>query len=256
MAKEKPLILVTNDDGIQSKGIKSLIEAVMPFGDVVVVAPDKPQSGMGHAITVNDVLRLDRSPLYSELNAYTCTGTPVDCVKLAISEVINGRPSLLVSGINHGENSASNVLYSGTMSAAVEGAMEDIPSIGFSLLDFDPDADFSGSKWAVQQVVDKVLKNEFPKSICLNVNIPQLPKEELKGIKICRQAKAYWKDEFDKRHDNFGKPYYWLKGSFNRSDRSEDTDIWALDHGYVTVVPTQFDMTAYHAISQINEWKL
>ena len=256
MAKEKPLILVTNDDGIQSKGIKSLIEAVLPYGDVVIVAPDKPQSGMGHAITVNDVLRLEKSPLYPDFEAYTCTGTPVDCVKLAISEVINGRPSLLVSGINHGENSASNVLYSGTMSAAVEGAMEDIPSIGFSLLDFDPDADFTGSKWAVQQIVEKVLSNDFPKSICLNVNIPQLPKEELKGIKICRQAKAYWKDEFDKRHDNFGKPYYWLKGSFNRSDRSEDTDIWALDHGYVTVVPTQFDMTAYHAISHLNEWGL
>ena len=256
MANKKPLILITNDDGIQAKGIRSLIKAVEPFGDIVIVAPDKPQSGMGHAITVNDVLRLERSPLYSEYEAYTCTGTPVDCVKLAISEVIKGQPDLLVSGINHGENSASNVLYSGTMSAAVEGAMEDIPSIGFSLLDFDPDADFTGSQWAVKQIVEKVLNNEFPKSICLNVNIPQLPQEELKGIKICRQAKAYWKDEFDKRHDNFGKPYYWLKGSFNRSDRSEDTDIWALDHGYVTVVPTQFDMTAYHAISQVNEWGL
>ena len=256
MSQRRPLILVTNDDGIQSKGIKSLIEAVMPLGDVVIVAPDKPQSGMGHAITVNDVLRLDPSPLYENLNAYTCTGTPVDCVKLAIAEVIKGKPDLLVSGINHGENSASNVLYSGTMSAAVEGAMEDIPSIGFSLLDFDPDADFEGSKWAVEQVVKKALDHSFPKSICLNVNIPQLKKEEIKGIKICRQARAYWKDEFDKRHDNFGKPYYWLKGSFNRADRSEDTDIWALDHGYVSVVPTQFDMTAYHSIAQINEWDL
>lgn len=256
MSQKRPLILVTNDDGIQSKGIKSLIEAVMPFGDVVIVAPDKPQSGMGHAITVNDVLRLESSPLYENLNAYTCTGTPVDCVKLAIAEVIKGKPDLLVSGINHGENSASNVLYSGTMSAAVEGAMEDIPSIGFSLLDFDPDADFEGSKWAVEQVVKKALSHEFPKSICLNVNIPQLQKEEIKGIKICRQARAYWKDEFDKRQDNFGKPYYWLTGSFNRADRSEDTDIWALDHGYVSIVPTQFDMTAYHSIAQINEWDL
>jgi 5'-nucleotidase len=256
MSQKRPLILVTNDDGIQSKGIKSLIEAVIPFGDVVIVAPDKPQSGMGHAITVNDVLRLDSSPLYEHLNAYTCTGTPVDCVKLAIAEVIKGKPDLLVSGINHGENSASNVLYSGTMSAAVEGAMEDIPSIGFSLLDFDPDADFEGSKWAIGQIVNKVLNHQFPKSICLNVNIPQLQKAEIKGIKICRQARAYWKDEFDKRHDNFGKPYYWLKGSFNRADRSEDTDIWALDNGYVSVVPTQFDMTAYHAIAEINEWDL
>lgn len=256
MSKERPLILVTNDDGIQSKGIRCLIEAVAPFGDVVVVAPDKPQSGMGHAITVNDVLRLKKSPLYPDLEAYTCSGTPVDSVKLAIAEVIKAKPDLLVSGINHGENSASNVLYSGTMSAAVEGAMEDIPSIGFSLLDFDPDADFSASQWAVTEIVSKVLKSEFPKSICLNVNIPQLPLDELKGIKICRQAKAYWKDDFDKRHDNFGKPYFWLKGNFNRSDRSEDTDIWALDNGYVSVVPTQFDMTAYHVMSQVNEWNL
>lgn len=256
MAKKRPLILITNDDGIQAKGILSLIEAVKGFGDIVIVAPDKPQSGMGHAITVNDVLRLNPSPLYSEYNAYTCSGTPVDCVKLAISEVIKGRPDLLVSGINHGENSASNVLYSGTMSAAVEGAMEDIPSIGFSLLDFDPDADFTGAQWAVKTIVEKILSNEFPKSICLNVNIPQVEKAAIKGIKICRQAKAYWKDNFDKRHDQFGKPYFWLTGDFNRSDRSEDTDIWALDNGYVSVVPTQFDMTAYHAISQVNEWGL
>lgn len=255
MAKERPLILVTNDDGIQAKGIRSLVNAVAEFGDVVIVAPDKPQSGMGHAITVNDVLRMNTTRLFEGFEASTCTGTPVDCVKLAISEVLHRKPDLLVSGINHGENSASNVLYSGTMSAAVEGAMEDIPSIGFSLLDFDADADFSGSEWAVKEVVSRVLKNEFPKNICLNVNIPQRALEEIKGIKICRQAKAYWEDSFDKRHDQFGKPYFWLKGEFYREDRSEDTDIWALDHGYVSIVPTQFDMTAYHAISEVNEWK-
>lgn len=255
MSEKRPLILVTNDDGIQAKGIKSLIEAVKPFGDVVIVAPDKPQSGMGHAITVNDVLRFDESPLYPNEQAYTCTGTPVDCVKIGISEIIQRKPDLLVSGINHGENSASNVLYSGTMSAAVEGAMEDIPSIGFSLLNFDNDADFSGSKWAVEEVVKRALNGEFPKSICLNVNIPQLPTDEIKGIKVCRQAKAYWNDSFVKRKDQFGKPYFWLKGDFNRDDWREDTDIWALDNGYVSVVPTQFDMTAYHAISEINEWE-
>jgi 5'-nucleotidase len=256
MANDKPLILVTNDDGVQAKGLRSLIEAVEPFGDVVIVAPDKPQSGMGHAITVNNILRLNESTLYPNYNAFTCTGTPVDCVKLAISQVLHRKPDVLVSGINHGENSASNVLYSGTMSAAVEGAMEDIPSVGFSLLDFDSDADFSGSQWAVRKVMDKILKNQFPKGMCLNVNIPQLPEGEIQGIKICRQAKAYWEDSFDKRQDQFGKPYYWLKGEFNRSDRSEDTDIWALDHGYVSIVPTQFDMTAYHAISEINQWDI
>ncbi|MGM0479581.1 MAG: 5'/3'-nucleotidase SurE [Bacteroidota bacterium] len=255
MSDERPLILVTNDDGIQSKGIRSLVNAVAPFGDVVIVAPDKPQSGMGHAITVNDVLRLNDTRLFPDYTAYTCTGTPVDSVKLAISEVLHRKPDILVSGINHGENSASNVLYSGTMSAAVEGAMENIPSVGFSLLDFDADADFSGSEWVVAEVMERFFKREFPKNICLNVNIPQLSVDEIKGIKVCRQAKAYWEDSFDKRHDQFGKPYYWLRGEFNRSDRSEDTDIWALDHGYVSIVPTQFDMTAYHAISEINAWE-
>ena len=255
MEQKRPLILVTNDDGIQAKGIRSLVNAVAPFGDVVIVAPDKPQSGMGHAITVNDVLRLNHTRLFPEYKAFTCTGTPVDCVKLAISEVLNRKPDILVSGINHGENSASNVLYSGTMSAAVEGAMENIPSVGFSLLDFDADADFSSSEWAVTEVMNRLLKNEFPKNICLNVNIPQRSIDDIAGIKICRQAKAYWEDSFDKRHDQFGKPYFWLKGEFYREDRSEDTDIWALDNGYVSIVPTQFDMTAYHAISQLNEWK-
>ena len=255
MEQKRPLILVTNDDGIQAKGIRSLVNAVAPFGDVVIVAPDKPQSGMGHAITVNDVLRLNHTRLFPEYKAFTCTGTPVDCVKLAISEVLNRKTDILVSGINHGENSASNVLYSGTMSAAVEGAMENIPSVGFSLLDFDADADFSSSEWAVTEVMNRLLKNEFPKNICLNVNIPQRSIDDIAGIKICRQAKAYWEDSFDKRHDQFGKPYFWLKGEFYREDRSEDTDIWALDNGYVSIVPTQFDMTAYHAISQLNEWK-
>jgi 5'-nucleotidase len=256
MSEKRPLILITNDDGIQAKGIRSLIEVAMQFGDIVIVAPDKPQSGMGHAITVNNVLRLNASPLYENLNAFTCTGTPVDCVKLAISEVLEGKPDLLLSGINHGENSASNVLYSGTMSAAVEGAMENIPSIGFSLLDFDPDADFSGAQMVAEKVISQVLSNRFPPSICLNVNVPQLPPEEIKGIRVCRQAKAYWADNFDKRHDQFGKPYYWLTGDFNRSDRSEDTDIYALDNGYASVVPTQFDMTAYHVISELNQWGL
>ncbi|MDX1653495.1 MAG: 5'/3'-nucleotidase SurE [Brumimicrobium sp.] len=255
MTNERPLILVTNDDGIESKGLRSLIEAVESFGDILIVAPDKAQSGMGHAITVNNILRLVESPLYPDYDAYTCSGTPVDCVKLAISEIMHRKPDVLVSGINHGENSASNVLYSGTMSAAVEGSMENIPSIGFSLLDHDTNADFEGSKWVVKQVIQRVLNNEFPRNICLNVNIPQLSQAEIKGFKVCRQAKAYWKDTFDKRKDNFGKTYYWLKGEFDRSDWSEDTDIWALDNGYVSIVPTQYDMTAYHAISELNGWK-
>lgn len=254
--KERPLILVTNDDGIQAKGIQQLIEVVSQFGDVVVVAPDKPQSGMGHAITIHDVLRLNPSRLYQEYatKRYSCSGTPVDCVKLAISEVIKGKPDLLVSGINHGANNASNVIYSGTMSAAVEGAMENIPSIGFSLLDFDADADFTGAQWAVQKIIKQVLAAEFPSNICLNVNVPKCSKEAIKGIKICRQANAYWKDTFDKREDQFGKPYFWMKGDFTNIDTEEDTDVWALEHQFVSIVPTQFDLTAYHSINELKKW--
>jgi 5'-nucleotidase len=257
MKNRKPLILVTNDDGISAKGIRSLIETVQPFGELLVVAPDKPQSGMGHAISVHEPLRLKKSVVYPGIEAYACSGTPVDCVKLAVYEILKDRkPDLLVSGINHGDNCSTNVLYSGTMSAAVEGAMENIPSIGFSLQDFDSDADFSTAMDVVRQVVEKTLANSFPKHVCLNVNIPKLKKGSLKGIKICRQAHAFWKDKFDKRLDQFGQPYYWLTGNFENFDGGEDTDIFALESGYASVVPTQFDMTAYHVMPEFNNWKL
>ena len=202
----RPLLFITNDDGISAKGIRSLIEVAQTFGDVLIIAPDKPQSGMGHAITVNQILRLEKAVLFPDLEAYTCSGTPVDCVKLGIYEVMKRKPDLILSGINHGLNSASNVLYSGTMSAAVEGAMENIPSIGFSLDSFDSNADFSTAKEAVRMVLEYALKNTFPDHVCLNVNIPNVQKEVLKGIKVCRQAHAFWEDRFDKRIDQFGKP--------------------------------------------------
>jgi 5'-nucleotidase len=254
MDAKKPLILVTNDDGISSKGIKSLVEAVRPFGDVVVLAPDSPQSGMGHAITVNNLLRMNKSILFEGIDAYTCSGTPVDCVKLGIYELLKRKPDLLVSGINHGENTSTNVLYSGTMSAAVEGAMEGIPSIGFSLADFDADADFTACKEVVKKVVAQVLNENMPLGTCLNVNIPKGNLEDLKGIKVCRAAKAYWEDRFDKRLDQFGTPYYWLTGNFENHDKGEDTDLYALSKGYASVVPVHFDMTAYHAMSELNNW--
>jgi 5'-nucleotidase len=258
MEKEKrPLILVTNDDGITAKGIRSLVEAVQRFGDVLVVAPDKPQSGMGHAISVHDPLRLKKSTVFQDIEAYACSGTPVDCVKLAIYEILKDRkPDLLVSGVNHGDNSSTNVLYSGTMSAAVEGALENIPAVGFSLQDFAADADFSASQFVIQKVVEKCLSNEFPHHVCLNVNIPKVSESELKGIKICRQARAFWRDSFDKRMDQFGNPYYWLTGEFENFDGGEDTDVHALNNGYASIVPTQFDMTAYHVMSDFNNWKL
>lgn len=255
MAK-KPLILITNDDSIGAKGIQNLVKAMQPLGDLLVVAPDRPQSGMGHAITIHDPLRLKRSNQFEGVEAYTCSGTPVDCVKLAIYEIIKARPTLLVSGINHGSNAATNVLYSGTMSAAVEGAIEGIPSIGFSLLDYSEDADFEASALYARQIAASVLKNDLQPGVCLNVNIPKGRPEDLKGVKICRQGRAFWEDSFDKRQDPFGGTYFWLTGAFKQTDKGADTDMWALENNYVSIVPTQFDMTAHHLISSLNEWDL
>ncbi len=257
MKKSKPLILVTNDDGIAAPGIAALIEVMKTLGDVVVVAPDKAQSGMGHAITINSTLRIHKSKIYNVKEEYGCTGTPVDCVKFAVNIITHRKPDLCVSGINHGTNSSINVIYSGTMSAAVEGAIEGIPSIGFSLSDTSINADFTAAKKIVKTIAQKVLTSGLPRSVCLNVNIPKLKSELIKGIKICRQAKANWIEEFDKRFDPSGQPYYWLTGKFENFDAGEkDTDIWALENNYVSVVPTQFDMTAHAAIKGLTGWKL
>ena len=255
MVTEKPLILVTNDDSISSKGIKSLCRAVEPFGDIVVIAPDSAQSGMGHAITINDPLRLEKSDLIDGVDAYSCSGTPVDCVKLGISEVMQRKPDLIVSGINHGANTATNVLYSGTMSAAIEGAMEGVPSIGFSLDSFEAHADFTVAMQVVGKVVGEALKNGIPLGTCLNVNIPY-KMDALKGIKVCRQANAYWEDRFDKRLDQFNRTYYWLTGDFKDQQGEADTDVYWIEKGYATVVPTQFDLTAYAVIEKIENWSL
>lgn len=255
MSLQKPLILVTNDDGIFSKGLYSLIEAVKPFGELLVIAPDKPQSGMGHAITVNNILRLRKTKILEGVDAYSCSGTPVDCVKMAMHELNGRKPNLVVSGINHGENTSTNVLYSGTMSAAVEGAIEGIPSIGFSLADLSLDAEFSGAQEVVSKLVTSVLKNQMPSDICLNVNVPNIGRSEIKGIKVCRSARAFWKDSLDRRKDQHGHDYYWLAGEFENSDKGEDTDLWALEHGYASVVPIHFDMTAYHVMAELNNWE-
>lgn len=257
MKNERPLILVTNDDGITAPGIAALIEVVKTIGDVIIVAPDKAQSGMGHAITINSTLRINKSNLYGVKTEYSCSGTPVDCVKFGVNKIIDRKPDLVVSGINHGPNMSINVIYSGTMSAAVEGAVESIPSIGFSLMDYTLDADFSASKKVVKTLVEGVLKNGLPLGVCLNVNIPKLKHELIKGVKVCRQAKANWVEEFDERKDPSGAPYYWLTGKFENYDEgNEDTDVWALDNNYVSVVPTQFDLTAHDAIKGIADWKL
>jgi 5'-nucleotidase len=254
---KRPLILVTNDDGITAPGLRALISVMMQLGEVVVVAPDKPQSAMGHAITINSTLYIDKVRIQDlPITEYSCSGTPADCVKMAVSEILKQKPDLCVSGINHGSNSSINVIYSGTMSAAVEAGIEGIPAIGFSLQDFDWNADFEPVKTYVKKIASEVLANGLPDGVLLNVNFPKLGADQFKGIKVCRQAKAQWVEKFDKRTSPHGRDYYWLTGEFVNQDKGDDTDEWALDNGYVSVVPVQFDMTAHHAMQTLNTWKL
>jgi len=257
--KKKPIILVSNDDGITSKGIKVLVESMLTLGRVVVVAPNSPQSGKGHAITIGNALRLDRSDIFDHLDvpAYECSGTPADCIKLAKFYIFKDRqPDLVVSGINHGSNSAISVLYSGTMSAAIEAAIEGIPAIGFSLCDYGSDADFSHTVPYIQKVAAQVLAQQLPTHLALNVNLPAKSDEPIKGIKICRQTRGYWGQEFDQRVDPYGRTYFWLTGSFINQDKGEDTDEWALKNNYVSIVPCSFDLTAHYALPTLNEWNL
>ena len=255
--RKKPLILVTNDDGITAPGLRTLIKVMNKLGDVVVVAPDSPQSAMGHAITVNSTLYVERVKIDNgPQTEYSCSGTPADCVKLAKNEILDRLPDLCVSGINHGSNSSINVIYSGTMSAAIEAGLEGIPAIGFSLLDYSWGANFKHTKSYVEVLAQNVLDNGLSSGVVLNVNFPNLEKKDIKGIKICRQAKASWKEEFDKRKNPHGRDYYWLTGKFVNLDRGQDTDEWALKNGYISVVPVQADLTAHHFIQDLNNWKL
>jgi 5'-nucleotidase len=254
MTNNIPLILVSNDDGIYAKGINSLVDFVKDLGEVVVVAPSFPQSGMGHAITIHEHIRLDKSNHYGEIEAYECSGTPVDCVKLAKHFILKDRkPDLVLSGINHGSNSSVSVIYSGTMSAAIEGAMEGIPSVGFSLCNYSHDADFEACRPFVRQVVEAALKGNFPDHTALNVNFPDLKLADIKGIKVCRQAHARWQEEFENRKDPRGRDYFWLSGNFTNLDSGKDTDEAALAEGYVSIVPCHFDLTAYSALARVNE---
>lgn len=250
--KEEKIILITNDDGITAPGIKALVESVKGLGKIVVVAPDKPQSGMGHAITIGQPLRLYKVNQFSDdVEAWQCSGTPVDCVKLAVDKVLHRKPDICLSGINHGANHSINVIYSGTMSAALEASIESIPSIGFSLLDYSIDADFSGSKKFTRIIVEQFLHKKNQKHFCLNVNIPKGNEEVLKGIKICRQAYAKYEEEFKERRDPHDRKYYWLTGEFTNFDKGRDTDVWALKNNFVSIVPVQFDLTDYKLKSQL-----
>jgi len=254
--KELPIILITNDDGITAPGINNLVAAVKDLGKIVVVAPDKPQSGMGHAITIGHPLRLQQVQVFGDIEAYQCTGTPVDCVKLAVDKVLHRKPDLCLSGINHGANHSINVIYSGTMSAAVEAAIESIPSIGFSLLDYSIDANFDGARKFARMIVQKMLSSSMDKHCILNVNIPAVDTLLIKGIKVCRQAYAKYEEDFIERNDPHGRKYYWLTGEFINFDKGKDTDVWALKNNYVSIVPVQFDLTNYVLKKQLEKtWK-
>jgi len=251
---KKPLIFISNDDGIFAKGIKALVESAKKFGDVIVVAPDKPQSGQGHAVTIKDPLRLHQVDAFDGVESWKCSGTPADCVKLAKDTILKGKKvDLILSGINHGSNASINILYSGTMSAAMEGAIEGINSIGFSLDDFSSKADFTTSKIYVEKIIDKMLNRGVKEPLLLNVNIPKLSTNDIKGIKTCRQSKGKWVEEFSKSIDPHGTPYYWLTGKFvNLEKDATDTDLWAVKNGFVSIVPSSFDLTKHRMLGELD----
>ncbi len=252
ITKKKPLILITNDDGASAKGIQSLVACLRPLGDILVVAPDGPRSAQSSALTVTKPLRIKKTHEENGLTEYICNGTPADCVKLALREICTQQPDILVSGINHGMNTSISIIYSGTMGAAIEGAINNIPSIGFSLNTFDPKADFKTAMKAAYKITKKTLETGLPRYISLNVNIPIL--EETKGVKICKQSAGYWNEDFAKRKDPMGRHYYWLTGEFhNAESKDKNTDQWALENGYISIVPVQVDMTAYTYINTLNK---
>ncbi|MFH2143772.1 MAG: 5'/3'-nucleotidase SurE [Bacteroidota bacterium] len=254
--KSKPLILVSNDDGVYAKGLQSLIEIVSEYGEIVVVAPEKGESGMSHAITINNPLRIKTIKESDSLKIYSSNGTPVDCIKLGLNQILNRKPDFLISGINHGSNASISVIYSGTMGAAIEGCFNEIPSVGLSLLNHRLDADFTMAKFYSKQILDNFIKNQTPIGTCLNVNFPDIPINEVKGIKVCRMARGVWKEEYDKRIDPHNSEYYWLTGNFkNYEPEATDTDEWALGNNYIAIVPIHTDLTAYKSINNFKNWK-
>jgi len=248
------LILITNDDGLYANGLKTLIEVMEEFGKVVLVSTIESMSGMSQALTVKTPLRVKLLEENEHHRVYTCNGTPTDSIKLAVNQLVDRKPDWVVSGINHGANASVSVLYSGTMAAAIEGCLYGISSVGFSLNDFSREADFSNCKKYIRIIMQKLAAESLPPGICLNVNIPALPEEKIKGIQVCRQARGNWKEEFEKRKDPMGRTYYWLTGMFqNLEPEAKDTDEWALTNGYVSIVPVSVDMTAHSYMDKLRE---
>jgi 5'-nucleotidase len=253
----KPLILITNDDGFEARGLEALVEAAKDFGEIVVISPDGHRSGMGHAITMNVPLRVKHYKTENGVAYYRTNGTSVDCVKLGQRVVLRDRKiDLVLSGINHGSNSSVSIIYSGTMAAAIEASFEGVSAIGFSLLDYSPKADFSAAVLFAKHIIEKVLQNGLPKHVCLNVNIPKLPLSEIKGIKITRQTIGYWHEDLEEHTDPFGGKYYWLAGYLvNLEKEAADTCEWALQNGFVSVMPVHFDMTSHKTIDKLKHWE-
>lgn len=254
--KKKPLIVIANDDGYRAHGLHKLIALMRNFGEVVAVSTDKPMSGQSHSITAHEPMRVFLAEEDVDYKLYVCTGRPVDCIKIAYRFTEGRLPDLVVSGINHGSNASVNVIYSGTMGAAIEACMDGLPAIGFSLLDYSSKADFSHVDKYVNGLTSKVLEEGLPKGVCLNVNIPKLSEEPIKGMKFCRQAKGHWDQHFEQRTDPFGRDYYWLTGYFVAEEETEGTDIWALKNNYVSVVPTMLDMTSHDALATLKKWEV
>ncbi|MBC8320146.1 MAG: 5'/3'-nucleotidase SurE [Bacteroidetes bacterium] len=249
---KKPLILITNDDGINAPGLRKLISLVKHLGEIIVIASEHPMSGMAHAVTIQNPLRVRLLTEETDYKEYLTTGTPVDNVKLGKHKLASRLPDLILSGINHGSNAAVNIIYSGTMGAVLEGAIDRVPGIGFSLDDFSPHADFSHVDVYVIAITKKVLREGLPKGVCLNVNFPLNSSEPLKGIKVCRQADARWIEEFEERQDPHGRTYYWLAGRFENGDDRNDTDEKALADNYVSVVPSHTDFTAHDYVNKLD----
>lgn len=253
---KKPLILIANDDGYRARGFYKLIELMRKIGEVVAISTEKPMSGQSHSITNHEPLRVYLADQDVDYKLYVCTGRPVDCIKIGYRFTDGRMPDLVVSGINHGSNASSNVIYSGTMGAALEACMDGVPAIGFSVDSYSSNASFDHIDYYVDTIARRVLKEGLPKGVCLNVNMPKKSDEPIKGVKICRQAKGRWSQTFEQRVDPFGRDYYWLTGYFIEEDEGGDTDLYAIKNNYIAVVPTMFDMTSYSSMEMLKDWSL
>ena len=255
MENKRPLLLISNDDGYDAKGIRVLVEMLSDMGDIIVCAPESARSGYSCAFSATEPLRLCLREQHESLEIWSCNGTPVDCVKMALAEIVPRKPDMVIGGINHGDNASVNVHYSGTMGVTLEGCMKYISSVAFSLCDHRTDADFSPLRPLVREITKRILREPLPEGVCLNVNFPLV--DHYQGVRVCRMAKGTWGGEVEKRHHPRGYDYWWMVGYYtNDEPDAEDTDNWALTHGYVAITPTQIDVTAYEAINLVKSWNL